>query len=134
MRLCACMDIELDIIEPCGFLWDDRKIRKSGMDYINHVNLTRHNSWQDFYQSYKGKNRIILLSTKADVAYTDCTYNKGDILLMGRESAGVPDDIHENVDNRIIIPMKTGMRSLNIINSASMVIGEALRQTKGFPA
>ena len=131
MRLCACMNIGLDIIEPCGFLLDDRKLKRSGMDYIKDTDVIRHISWNKFMDCYKGKNRIILLTTKTSEPYTGFTFMPDDILLAGRESAGVPDDVHKAADAAITIPMPGGGRSLNVVNALSMVTGEALRQTEG---
>ena len=102
------------------------------MDYAHAADVTRHVSWQAFIQNKCGK-RLILLTTKADNAYTDFTFTESDILLLGRESAGVPPEIHDMVDHRLLIPMTEGMRSINVALSASMVLGEALRQTDGFP-
>lgn len=133
MRLCACMGAELDIIEPCGFLWDTRKIRQSAMDYFDKITITRHDSWKSFYDSYHGKRRIILMSTKSSRPYIETQFRQDDILLAGRESAGVPDNVHEAVDSRICIPMRHGLRSLNIVNATSMILGEALRQTDWSP-
>lgn len=130
MRLCACMGAPLHIIEPCGFPFDERKIRRSGMDYIEHVNYTRHNAWDDFKASTNGQ-RVILMTTKGAMPYTDFEFQDGDILLAGQESAGVPEDIHKAAHARIVIPMAGQARSLNIVNATSMILGEALRQTKG---
>ncbi len=127
IRLCACLGIPLDIIEPCGFPWDMKKIKQSGMDYLNQANLTRHNSWGAFKETYKGR-RLILMTTKASVPYTDFTFQDGDILIAGRESSGVPDDVHTQMDGRVLIPMHGEARSLNIINATAMITGEALRQ------
>jgi len=129
IRLCACLDTHLDIIEPCGFPWNRAKIRQSALDYIDAVNLTRHASWQDFSTAYPGQRRI-LLSTRASEPYTDFEFHPDDILLAGRESAGVPDFVHDTSDARILIPMKKNLRSLNLVNSISMILGEALRQTE----
>lgn len=129
MRLCAGLDVPLHIIEPCGFPWDDRKVRRAGMDYVDQVDLTRHSSWDQF-KATQAKNRIVLLTTKADMVYTDFAFKQGDILMAGRESAGVPDDVHAAADARIVIPMKPGLRSLNVVNACAMVLGEALRQVK----
>lgn len=126
MRLSACLGVPLDVIEPCGFLWDERKIRQSAMDYIEHLSLSRHISWDKFRESAQG--RVILLSTKAAVPYLDFQFQPGDTLLAGRESAGVPDFVHESVDARLFIPMQPGLRSLNVVNACAMVMGEALRQ------
>lgn len=132
MRLCACLGAGLEIIEPCGFLWDDRKIRQSALDYYDACRLVRHSSWDKFRDLYKGKRRIVLLTTKAAEPYTGFAFAPGDVLLMGRESAGVPDDVHAAADARLTIPMRPGLRSLNVVNAAAMVVGEALRQTEGF--
>lgn len=129
MRLAACMGSPLDIVEPCGFPWNDKKIERSGMDYIHAVQVTRHNDWSAFRAARAGK-RVILMTTKAATPFYDFQFQAGDILLAGRESAGVPDDIHADVDARILIPMENGQRSLNIVNATSMILGEALRQTK----
>lgn len=131
MRLCACLGLTLDIIEPCGFLWNDKKIRRSGMDYTESVSLTRHTSWEKFCDTYQGKQRIILMTTKASVPYHNIDFRADDILLAGRESAGVPDNVHDAADERIMIPMHAGQRSMNVINSASFILGYALPQTNG---
>ncbi|MGE4313212.1 MAG: tRNA (cytidine(34)-2'-O)-methyltransferase [Pseudobdellovibrionaceae bacterium] len=130
MRLCACLGVKLHIIFPCGFLWKDDAFRRTGMDYRDHVDLVRHISWDEFlkYVSVEDK-RVILLTTKTDLSYTRFDFTSRDILLMGRESAGVPEDVHETADARITIPMHGTMRSMNVINAASLVFGEALRQT-----
>lgn len=129
LRLCACMGTGMDIIEPCGFLWQDKKIKRSGMDYIDSVDLIRHPSWEAFRKEYHGTRRIVLLTTKAGMPYTDFSFEKDDIIMAGRESAGVPDDVHDAVEARLIIPMKEGQRSLNVVNAVAMVLGEAIRQT-----
>ena len=131
MRLVACMGVELDIIEPCGFVWNERKIRKAGLDYIDHVDYTRHNSWNHFIQANDEK-RFVLMTTKAETSYLDFEFTNNDILIAGSESAGVPDDVHAQMHGRIAIPMKHGLRSLNIVNATSMILGEALRQTNDF--
>lgn len=128
MRLCACLGVGMDVIEPCGFLWDDKKIKRSAMDYIAGLDLARHSGWESFLSARPG-HRLVLLTTRGDLPYTAFTFAPGDILLTGRESAGVPDDVHGRADARLIIPMQPGMRSLNVINAAAMVLGEALRQT-----
>lgn len=131
MRLCAGLGVELSVIDPCGFVWDEAKMKRAGMDYRQHVALTRHASWAQFLQSPMVNNgRILLLSTKADTIYTDFTYQKGDVLLMGSESAGVPDDVHNTVPHRLKIPMQPGLRSLNVATASAMVLGEALRQIR----
>ncbi|MFA7276148.1 MAG: tRNA (cytidine(34)-2'-O)-methyltransferase [Pseudobdellovibrionaceae bacterium] len=132
IRLAASLNVQLHLIEPFGFLWDDRKIRTAAMDYIDHVRLTRHASWGHFIE-WVGEKRIILLSTKAALPYTDFTYKNDDVLLLGRESAGVPDDVHNAATARVLIPMNPHTRSLNIVIAGAMVLGEALRQTTDFP-
>jgi len=127
MRLCACLSVPLHIIEPCGFVWDEKKIRQAGMDYVEEVALTRHSAWEKFTEICQG--RVILMTTKSDTPYTAFEFQSGDILLAGRESAGVPDDIHNSAHARIAILMKNGLRSLNIVNATAMILGEALRQT-----
>jgi tRNA (cytidine/uridine-2'-O-)-methyltransferase len=126
MRLCACLGVPLDIIEPCGFPWDERKIRQAGMDYIEFTDYARHTSWDIFRTQAKG--RLILMTTKAVQSYTDFQFRPDDILLAGRESSGVPAKIHEITDARISIPMRSEIRSLNIVNATAMITGEALRQ------
>lgn len=131
MRLCACLGVPLDIIEPCGFPWDPRKIRAAAMDYLDHADLTRHSSWEAFRARCKSdQNRLVLLTTKAARPYWDADLRAGDILLAGRESAGVPDYVHEAADIRVTIPMNGAMRSLNVINACAMVLGEARRQLR----
>ena len=128
MRLCACLGVEMEIIGPCGFIWDEAKIRRAGMDYIDHLTLTRHDSWQDYQAQRQG--RLLLLTTKASQPYTDYAFNPDDTLLMGRESAGVPEEVHAAAQGRLIIPLQPGLRSLNVATAAAMVLGEALRQTR----
>jgi tRNA (cytidine/uridine-2'-O-)-methyltransferase len=129
MRLTACMGIPLDIIEPTTFVWDDAKIRRSAMDYIDYVDLKRHPNWESFRTTYTGR-RILLLTTKSDQSYLDFDFRDGDILLAGQESAGVPESIHQNCDARLTIPMAGGVRSMNVVNACAMVVGEALRQVR----
>ncbi len=131
MRTAACLDVQMHIIEPCGFVFDLQKIRRSAMDYIDKVKLIRHNSFADFYENQiknQPQNRLILLTTKAQISYTDFTFLPDDILLFGRESAGVPDEVNNLANHKIKIPMKNEMRSLNVAISAAMVLGEAIRQ------
>lgn len=131
MRMCACLDLELCIIEPCGFPFDTDKIKRSAMDYINHVKVTKYNSFQDFKEQNKDC-RIVLLTTKASENYTKFKFEKNDIILAGRESAGVPEYVHNGVDKRIIIPMKNNMRCFNVAMSVAMATGEAYRQVGFF--
>ncbi|NDE90136.1 MAG: tRNA (cytidine(34)-2'-O)-methyltransferase [Alphaproteobacteria bacterium] len=129
MRLCACFGVPLDLIEPFGFIWDEARVRRVAMDYINHVAFTRHTSWDQF-KATKNKGRLILLSTKAATPYDQFRFAPGDCLLLGRESAGVPEEIHAQADARVVIPLQNGMRSLNVGMSAAIVLSEALRQLK----
>ena len=129
MRLTACMGIPLDIIEPTTFIWDDAKIRRSAMDYIDYVALNRHPNWESFRTTYSGR-RVLLLTTKSDQSYLDFTFQDGDILLAGQESAGVPNHVHQSCDARLTIPMMAGLRSMNVVNACAMVVGEALRQVR----
>jgi len=128
LRLCACMDVTCHIIEPCGFILDDKRIARVAMDYIDHVEWQRHSSWEQFKTSIK--SRMILLSTKAETHYCDFAFRPYDILLLGRESAGVPQGVVDYVDASLRIPMSAHARSLNITLAASMVLGEALRQVR----
>jgi len=127
LRLGACLGVPLDIIEPCGFIWDDKRLHRVAMDYIDHINVTRHQSWEVFRKA-KGERRLVLLSTKASIPYTDFAFHPDDTLMVGRESAGVPDAVHEACEGRVLIPMAAGLRSLNVALSAAMVLGEAIRQ------
>lgn len=131
MRLCAGMNVPLDIIEPCGFALDEKKVRRSAMDYFDHLDLTRHASW-DVFKGRFPERRLVLLTTKSDIPYADFIFREDDILLAGRESAGVPDDVHYMCGARITIPMAKDIRSLNVAVSCAMVMGEALRQTDQF--
>ena len=130
-RLCACFGLKLTIIEPAGFVFTDSSFRRAGMDYLKDVVLERAASWEEFQNKTKGQ-RLVLLSTKASQTYISFKFKQADILLLGRESAGVPDYVHQSVQNRIRIPMQPGMRSLNIAIAAGLVTGEALRQLGGF--
>ncbi|WP_068086368.1 tRNA (cytidine(34)-2'-O)-methyltransferase [Polycladidibacter stylochi] len=133
LRLAACMDVTVHLIEPAGFPLSDHALKRAGMDYIERAKLTRHISWQAFRDWQLGTGRrLLLLSTKASHTYTEFTYQPDDLLLMGRESSGVPDEIHDLADARLLIPMKNGMRSLNMAVTTGMVLGEAMRQTGGF--
>jgi len=133
LRLAACMDIGADIIEPCGFVWSDRHLRRAGMDYLDRVTLTRHASWSAFLQARAGAGRLVLLTTRASIAHTAFAFRADDTLLLGRESAGVPDDVHTAADACILVPLAAGVRSLNVAMAAAMVLGEALRQCGGYP-
>ena len=129
-RLGACLGIPVDIIEPTGFIFDDKKFKRSAMDYIDHLEYKRHIDWQYFYDwSQKNKYRLILMTTKTNQSFYKFEFHSSDILLFGRESAGVPDKIHQMVDHRLTIPMKEGVRSINLSSSVALVLGEGLRQT-----
>jgi tRNA (cytidine/uridine-2'-O-)-methyltransferase len=135
LRLAACLGFAVDIIEPAGFDLSDRNLKRAGMDYLAVTSLTRHVNWQAFedWRAQTGR-RLILASTKAALPYTAIQYRSDDILLFGRESAGVPDHVHDKADARLIIPMVAGQRSINLAVSVAMVTGEALRQSDGFPS
>lgn len=134
LRTCACLDVSVDIIEPCGFPFSDRSLKRAGMDYFDHVRYTRHDDWDAFRASIDSrKTRIILLSSKAEQPHHGFAYRDSDILLFGSEGSGVPLTVQEQCNGRITIPMKPGMRSLNLAVSAGMALGEALRQTGQFP-
>jgi tRNA (cytidine/uridine-2'-O-)-methyltransferase len=132
LRLCACLGIEAHIIAPAGFPTSDRAFRRAGMDYLDAVALSRHTSWQAFEAWRRGQShRLVLFTTAGPVSYLDFRYRSDDVLLFGRESAGVPPEVHETADARLVIPMRPGRRSLNVALAAAMAAGEALRQTDG---
>jgi tRNA (cytidine/uridine-2'-O-)-methyltransferase len=130
LRFAACLGLAVDIIEPAGFDISDRSLKRAGMDYLAAVTLTRHVSFERFeeWRATAGR-RLVLASTKAADRYTDFPYRGDDVLLFGRESAGVPDTVHDTADGRVLIPMVEGQRSINVALSAAMICGEALRQT-----
>ena len=130
LRLCACLDVTAHIIEPAGFPISDRHFRRAGMDYLDHVQLMRHDSWTKFEEWRREAGyRLILFTTKVASSYLDFRYAASDILLFGRESAGVTDAVVAAADARLVIPIQPGLRSLNVAMSAAMALGEALRQT-----
>ncbi len=131
LRLGACLGVAIDIIEPCGFVLDDRRLRRAGMDYLDRVTMSRHASWDAFRQARAG--RLILLTTRGEAALPGFGFRNGDTILMGRESAGVPETVHDAADARVVIPMTEGARSLNVALAATLALGEALRQTDQFP-
>jgi tRNA (cytidine/uridine-2'-O-)-methyltransferase len=131
IRLGACLGVVVDIIEPCGFLWSDARLRRAGMDYLDHAEIVRHASWLDFLARRAG--RLILLTTRAEHSYTGFMFERDDTLILGRESAGVPDHVHEAAHARLRVPMRPGLRALNVAQAGAMVLGEALRQTNSFP-
>ncbi len=138
LRLGACLDVELDIIEPCGYIFSEKTLKRAGMDYLHLVKFRRHKSWEHFLQ-YRAEHpdeygRIVLLTTHATEPYYNFKFQPNDIILMGRESAGVPEEVHHIADARLLIPMNEKARSINVAVSAVMVVGECLRQTGGFPS
>ena len=133
MRLGACLGVGIDVIEPCGFLLTDRNFRRAGMDYLKSADIRRHASWTRFREGFSAGERLVLLTTRGAMAYADFAFQASDTLLVGRESAGVPDEVHAAADARLVIPLKPGLRSLNVAQAAAMVLGEALRQTRLFP-
>jgi tRNA (cytidine/uridine-2'-O-)-methyltransferase len=139
LRLGACLGVAVDVIGPAGFDMSDRTLRRAGLDYLEHVELTRHVSFASFESWRLGDGRespprLILLTTHAAVSHLDFAFKRTDILLLGRESAGVPDSVHASADARVRIPMRAGLRSLNIAMAAAVVAGEALRQTNAWPS
>ncbi len=131
LRTCACLGLACEVIEPCGFIFGSSQMRRAGMDYLDTVDLRRHLDWNAFQACYEGSRRI-LLTTKSSSPYTGFAFRSGDILIMGRESRGVPAYVHGAVDKRLTIPMKQNMRSLNVGVSAAIVAAEALRQLDAF--
>jgi tRNA (cytidine/uridine-2'-O-)-methyltransferase len=130
LRLCACLNVGAHIIEPAGFPVSDRHFRRAGVYYLDQVTITRHDSWSKFEQWRNDKRyRLILFTTRASLSYLDYGYGPADILLFGRESAGVPDEVVAAADARLVVPIRSGMRSLNVAVTAAMALGEALRQT-----
>jgi tRNA (cytidine/uridine-2'-O-)-methyltransferase len=129
-RLCACLGLRLTIIEPAGFAWDSAKLRRAGMDYLDIASIHRSASWQHFLAESQGR-RLLLLTTKSALSYTEFTFTQSDTLLLGRESAGVPEHVHHAVHARLTIPMQQEARSINVALACAMVTGEALRQCGG---
>ena len=133
LRLCACLGVEAHIIEPAGFNASDRAFKRAGMDYLDQVALTRHQSWERF-QAWRQETRLqlVLFTTKAATNFCAHRFQSDEVLLFGRESSGVPGFVHEAADVRLLIPMRPGLRALNVAMTAAMAVGEALRQTNGF--
>jgi tRNA (cytidine/uridine-2'-O-)-methyltransferase len=131
MRLGACMGVAVDLIEPMGFEWDDRRVRRTAMDYIDHVEVTRHPDVAAFRGARPG--RLVLLSTKGDKSPYEFSFERDDILMFGKESAGVPADVAQQADAVLRIPIRAGVRSFNLATSAALALGEALRQTGELP-
>lgn len=132
MRLGACLATPVDLIEPMGFAWDDRRVARAAMDYIDHVLVTRHAGWDAFAE--RAETRLVLLTTTGATALHDFAFARDDILLFGREGAGVPPEVHARADARVVVPMAPGVRSLNLAVSAAIVLAEGLRQTGGWPS
>lgn len=132
MRLGACFGVGVDLIEPMGFAWDDKRVRRTAMDYIDHVEICRHAGF-DAFRAARPSARLILLTTKSDSSLYDFAFRPDDILLFGQESAGVPADIARAVDAAVKIPLRAQVRSFNLATSAAIALGEALRQTQGLP-
>ena len=131
LRLCACLNVEAHIIEPAGFPVSDRHFRRAGMDYLDRVTITRHDSWSRFEQwRNEAGYRLVLFTTGGTSSYLEYRYGADDVLLFGRESAGVPDEVAAKADARLVIPIRPGLRSLNVAMAAAMALGEALRQTR----
>lgn len=133
MRLAACLDVAVDLIEPAGFVMSDRHLRRAGMDYLDQLELVRHTSWHAFASARSGPARLVLLTTRAATPYTEFQFHADDTLLVGRESSGVPEEVHAFADAAVRVPMAPQMRSLNVAIAAAMVLGEALRQTRQLP-
>ena len=129
IRTCACLGAKLEIIKPCGFLISDKRFKRVVMDYMNSDEIEFYESSDHFFKS-KENQRIVLMTTKASISYTSFKFNKNDTILFGRESGGVPNKVHKNIKNRLKIPMKKNMRSLNIASSVAIILAESLRQTK----
>lgn len=126
IRLAACLGVPLDIIEPCGFIWNDKKLERAGMDYIELANVTRHSSYTAFRDALP--HRLVLIDTKAETTYYDFKFQPDDILMLGQESVGVPESVFESIPDRVVIPMQAETRSLNVAVAGAMVLSEALRQ------
>ena len=129
IRTCSCLGAKLEIIEPCGFLTNDKRFKRVVMDYMDEKEIKFYQSSKDFFESKKNQ-RIILMTTRASSSYTEFKFKKNDTILFGRESAGVPEKIHKNVKYRLKIPMKNNKRSLNIASSVAIILAESLKQTK----
>jgi tRNA (cytidine/uridine-2'-O-)-methyltransferase len=131
LRLAACLGVGVDVIAPTGFDMTDRALRRAGLDYLAHVEIVRHASFAHFEAArQRSRSRLVLLTTRAEVPYTSFAFQRTDTLLLGRESAGVPETVHAVADARLRIPMREGLRSLNVAVAGAMVLGEALRQTE----
>ncbi len=135
LRLAACLGVAVDIIDPAGFDVSDRNFRRAGLDYLDQIEIVRHVSWRTFEDWRRDRGlRLVLATTKATLPYTGFAFAPEDVILLGRESAGVPEEVHRAADARVVIPMREGLRSINVAVAAAMVLGEALRQTCSFPS
>ncbi len=135
LRLSACLGLAVDIIEPCGFVLDERKVRRAGMDYIGQADYVRHSSWTAFLSTLGSQGRrLVLLTTLGETRHDHFSFRPEDTIMVGRESAGVPPEVAEAAQARLRIPMRAGIRSLNVAMAAALVTGEALRQLEGFPS
>jgi tRNA (cytidine/uridine-2'-O-)-methyltransferase len=133
LRLAACFGVEVDLIEPCGFLLDDRRFRRSGLDYMANIAIRRHASWQAFIDDHDPCSRLILMTTSGSIALHQFCFAGGDTILLGRESAGVPEEVHRAAFERVVIPLRRPARSLNVALAGAIALAEALRQTALFP-
>jgi tRNA (cytidine/uridine-2'-O-)-methyltransferase len=132
LRLCACFQVPVDVIEPCGFPFSDRQLKRAGLDYLESARIIRHVTYEAFLETIAGR-RLILFSTRGTVAHHACRFRPADVLMMGREGAGVPADVHARADIRLRVPIAPGCRSLNVAVAAGIGLAEALRQISGFP-
>jgi tRNA (cytidine/uridine-2'-O-)-methyltransferase len=134
LRLAACLGVEAHIVEPAGFPVTDRAFRRAGMDYLDQVTIVRHTSFAAFEEWRRAAGaRLVLFSTAADASYLDHAFRPDDVLMFGRESAGVPEPVHRTAEARLKVPMRPGLRSINVAMAAAMALGEAMRQTTAFP-
>jgi tRNA (cytidine/uridine-2'-O-)-methyltransferase len=133
IRLSACLNVGLDVIEPCAFALDDRSLKRAALDYGPLAHLTRHASWAAFLAARPAKARLVLLTTRGETRFPDVAFRPDDILVMGRESAGAPPEVHAAAAIRLRIPLAAGARSLNVVTAATLALGEALRQNNAFP-
>ena len=135
LRLAACLGVAVDIVEPAGFPVSDRAFRRAGLDYLDHVEVVRHVSFEAFDAARRAAGRrLVLLTTRGAVAHVDAAFQTDDVLMLGRESAGVPDAVHAAADLRVVVPIRRELRSLNVAVAGAIALGEALRQTSGFPS
>jgi tRNA (cytidine/uridine-2'-O-)-methyltransferase len=134
LRTASCLGIPVDLIEPFGFVWSDRRLKRAGLDYLDAASVARHSSWPAFHAQLRPPARLVLLTTGGDCPHIDFAFRPDDILLLGRESRGVPDEVHAAADARLRIPMRAGCRSLNVAVACAIVLAEALRQLNDWPA